>query len=85
MLRIGSLTKAFTGQVLASLAADGTVKATGSHRLDRDNPEPCRSSNTIDRSGDTLGRASERGRSPVFTEGTRPFAMDIPKIIALPF
>ena len=28
MLRIGSLTKAFTGQVLASLAADGTVKFT---------------------------------------------------------
>ena len=26
MLRIGSLTKAFTGQVLASLVADGTVK-----------------------------------------------------------
>ena len=28
MLRVGSLTKAFTGQVLASLAADGTVKFT---------------------------------------------------------
>jgi len=26
MLRVGSITKAFTGQVLASLAADGTVK-----------------------------------------------------------
>ncbi len=28
MLRVGSLTKAFTGQVLASLVADGTVKFT---------------------------------------------------------
>jgi serine-type D-Ala-D-Ala carboxypeptidase/endopeptidase len=28
MLRIGSITKAFTGQVLAGLAADGTVKLT---------------------------------------------------------
>src|ERR1700716_3631439 len=28
MLRVGSLTKAFTGQVLAGLAADGTVKLT---------------------------------------------------------
>ncbi len=28
MLRIGSLTKAFTGQVLASMVADGTVKFT---------------------------------------------------------
>jgi serine-type D-Ala-D-Ala carboxypeptidase/endopeptidase len=28
MLRVGSLTKAFTGQVLASLVADGTVKLT---------------------------------------------------------
>lgn len=30
MFRIGSLTKAFTGQVLASLVADGTVKFTNS-------------------------------------------------------
>ena len=30
MFRIGSLTKAFTGQVLASLVADGTVKFTDS-------------------------------------------------------
>src|SRR5215831_18163800 len=28
LLRVGSLTKAFTGQVLASLVADGTVKLT---------------------------------------------------------
>jgi D-alanyl-D-alanine-carboxypeptidase/D-alanyl-D-alanine-endopeptidase len=28
MLRVGSLTKAFTGQVLANLVADGTVKST---------------------------------------------------------
>src|SRR5437879_81323 len=28
MLRVGSLTKAFTGQVLASLVADGTIRFT---------------------------------------------------------
>src|SRR3977135_1224367 len=33
MLRVGSLTKAFTGQVLASLVADGTVKFTTGYRI----------------------------------------------------
>ena len=44
MLRIGSLTKAFTGQVLASLVARwyGQVlrSLAGSHRLERNDPEP---------------------------------------------
>ena len=49
MLRVGSLTKAFTGQVLASLVADGTVRFTDrlQDRLGWDVPIPTRGAHEI--------------------------------------
>jgi D-alanyl-D-alanine-carboxypeptidase/D-alanyl-D-alanine-endopeptidase len=49
MLRVGSLTKAFTGQVLASLVADGTVRFTDrlQDRLGWDVPIPKRGAHEI--------------------------------------
>jgi serine-type D-Ala-D-Ala carboxypeptidase/endopeptidase len=49
LMRVGSITKAFTGQVLASLAADGTVALTDplSEHLDWDVQIPSRDGNVL--------------------------------------
>lgn len=67
ILRVGSLTKAFTGQVLCQPRcrqcgqADRSV--AGSHRMGCHDPDPRRTSDHINRLGDALVGASARGRT----------------------
>ena len=67
MLRVGSLTKAFTGQVLASLAADGTVKFTDrlQDRIGWDVTVPTRDGHeiTLDRPRDPFVGAATGARA----------------------